>query len=120
MNAIIGLSVVLSVISGDVFSKIRNLRDPTKKMSKSSPDENSRIELTDSPDVIRYRIKKALTDSTSAISYDPDGRPGVSNLIAIHAAITGLDTNQLCDQVSSLDTGKYVVIILRIYFYLLT
>lgn len=62
-----------------------SLRDPTLKMSKSHVDENSRILLTDTPELIRSKIKVAVTDSIDGISYAPDNRPGVSNLIELYA-----------------------------------
>lgn len=63
--------------------RIMSLQDPTKKMSKSDPDERSRILITDSRDEINLKIKHALTDSVPGVSYDRDSRPGVSNLIDI-------------------------------------
>jgi len=52
-------------------------------MSKSDPDPLSRILLTDLPDEINKKIRLAVTDSESNITYDPDRRPGVSNLLDI-------------------------------------
>ncbi|KAN0075991.1 hypothetical protein V8E54_007261 [Elaphomyces granulatus] len=63
--------------------RVRSLKDPTLKMSKSHHDQRSRILLTDSPEEIGMKIKFALTDSDPVISYDPIHRPGVSNLIEI-------------------------------------
>lgn len=65
-----------------------SLRKPTQKMSKSDPDPRSRISIIDSPDEIRQKIKGATTDSISGISYDPEKRPGISNLIEIYKHIT--------------------------------
>ncbi|KAI5850270.1 hypothetical protein DFP73DRAFT_538783 [Morchella snyderi] len=71
--------------------RVMSLSDPTKKMSKSAPDLKSRILLTDSPTSVRGKIKVALTDSleTHGITYDPQKRPGLSNLIEIYAHIQG-------------------------------
>lgn len=52
-------------------------------MSKSDASVNSRILITDSPEVIVKKINRAQTDSVDAISYDPANRPGVANLIDI-------------------------------------
>lgn len=60
-----------------------SLRDPKLKMSKSDADPRSRILLTDSPEDINKKIRLAVTDSEPNISYDPDLRPGVSNLLDI-------------------------------------
>lgn len=57
----------LNDFSASEYGRIRSLRDPSKKMSKSDPDEKSRICLTDSPDTIVKNIKKAVTDFTSEV-----------------------------------------------------
>ncbi|KAK0892253.1 Tryptophan--tRNA ligase, mitochondrial [Friedmanniomyces endolithicus] len=63
--------------------RVMSLKDPMAKMSKSHTNPNSRILLTDSEETIRTKIKAAVTDSMDSITYDPEGRPGVSNLIDI-------------------------------------
>ena len=63
--------------------RVMSLTDPTAKMSKSHPNPKSRIFLTDPEDVIRNKIKAAVTDSHGNVSYDPERRPGVSNLLDI-------------------------------------
>lgn len=69
--------------------KILSLRNPDKKMSKSDPDQNSCIYVNEEPEAIAKKIRKATTDSIQGgIYYDPDGRPGVSNLINIVSGIT--------------------------------
>ena len=75
-----------------------SLRNPLQKMSKSDNQEASRINLTDSPDEIRKKIRKAVTDSTSRITYDPDERPGVSNLVSIYAALADLTHDEVCER----------------------
>ena len=60
-----------------------SLKSPLQKMSKSHEDPLSRIILTDSPDEIRKKVKHALTDSISGISYNSVQRPGVANLLEI-------------------------------------
>jgi tryptophanyl-tRNA synthetase len=60
-------------------------------MSKSDPSDASRILLKDSPGAIRTKIRKAVTDSEPTVSYNPESRPGVSNLINIYAA--AIDTS---------------------------
>ncbi|EPQ26920.1 uncharacterized protein PFL1_05555 [Pseudozyma flocculosa PF-1] len=68
--------------------RILSLRDPTSKMSKSAPDVNSRILLTDTPAQISSKIRKAVTDAERTISYDPTNRPGVSNLLSILSGLS--------------------------------
>jgi tryptophanyl-tRNA synthetase len=58
-------------------------------MSKSAVDPNSRILLTDPYETIVKRIRSAVTDSISGITFDPVGRPGTSNLLTILSACTG-------------------------------
>ena len=67
--------------------RMMSLRDPSSKMSKSDFSANSRIDLTDTSDVVQRRIRKAVTDSVPFITYDPTGRPGVSNLLQLYASL---------------------------------
>ncbi|KAJ1836089.1 Tryptophan--tRNA ligase, mitochondrial [Coemansia sp. RSA 2706] len=71
--------------------RVMSLKDPLRKMSKSDPNEQSRITLTDTDDQIMRKIRKAHTDSIPGLSYDPDTRPGISNLFAIYAALNDTD-----------------------------
>jgi tryptophanyl-tRNA synthetase len=64
-----------------------SLKNPLKKMSKSDLVDQSRINLTDSPDEIKSKIKKATTDSISGISYNVSSRPGITNLLHILMSI---------------------------------
>ncbi|KAL8791425.1 MAG: hypothetical protein Q9213_000041 [Squamulea squamosa] len=63
--------------------RVMSLKDPRVKMSKSHEDPRSRILLNDSPEMIRMKIKAALTDSIDGLYYDPAQRPGVSNLLML-------------------------------------
>lgn len=60
-----------------------SLYDPRFKMSKSDQHERSRIQINDHPDEIAKKVRLAETDSEVGIAYDPDKRPGVSNLLVI-------------------------------------
>jgi len=68
-------------------ARIMSLDDPTKKMSKSNPNPNSYIALNDSPDMIRKKIRRAVTDSGSEIVAAPD-KPALTNLVSIYAILT--------------------------------
>lgn len=70
-----------------VGAKIMSLQDPGAKMSKSDPNPHATIYLTDTDKQIEKKLKKAVTDSGSEITYDDD-KPGVKNLIQIQSAIT--------------------------------
>lgn len=67
-------------------AKVCSLQDPTAKMSKSDPDENSRVSIIDDEATIVRRFKRAVTDSGNEICVRED-KPGISNLINIYAAI---------------------------------
>jgi tryptophanyl-tRNA synthetase len=62
-------------------------------MSKSAPDIQSRILLTDTPSQIQFKIRGAVTDSIKGITFDPVNRPGCANLLNILAASTGRDVH---------------------------
>ncbi|KAJ0116417.1 hypothetical protein J7T55_007397 [Diaporthe amygdali] len=70
--------------------RVMSLTDPTKKMSKSDANPASRVLITDAPAEIRKKVMRAVTDSQSgSVSYDPESRPGVSNLLEILAILEG-------------------------------
>ena len=75
---------------GKASAKIMGLQDPTAKMSKSATNPNDVILLEDEPDVIIKKFKKAVTDSENKVRFDPENKPGVSNLMQIYSSITGL------------------------------
>ncbi len=68
-------------------AKILDLQDPTAKMSKSLGDAGT-VNLLDDPAVITKKIKRAVTDTETEVRYDPDAKPGVSNLLSVLAAVT--------------------------------
>ena len=70
--------------------KICGLQEPTKKMSKSDRTDTGCIYIEDTPDIIRKKIKKAVTDSEGKVYYDLDNKPGVSNLLTIYSALKGI------------------------------
>jgi tryptophanyl-tRNA synthetase len=87
-------------------ARIMSLDDPTKKMSKSSPNPNSYIALSDPADVIRKKIKRAVTDSGSEIVVDP-GKPALSNLISIYAVLTDVTPEQVQEQFAGKGYGAF-------------
>ncbi len=68
--------------------RIRDLLNPEKKMSKSTPAENSKIMLSDAPELARKKIMSATTDSYAKVKYDMFNQPGISNLLQIEALST--------------------------------
>jgi len=73
---------------GKVGAKIMSLQDPKRKMSKSDPDDCF-VSMLDPADVVRRKLRRAVTDSDSEIRFDAENKPGVSNLLAIYCALTG-------------------------------
>ncbi|CAH7667571.1 hypothetical protein PPACK8108_LOCUS1977 [Phakopsora pachyrhizi] len=71
------------------MAKILNLRNPSQKMSKSSPSVQSRILITDSPQEIQSKITLAVADSIKFVTYNPINKPRISNLLDIYCSITG-------------------------------
>lgn len=69
-------------------AKIYDLQDPTAKMSKSALSPNGVVSLLDTPKQVAKKIRSAVTDSGSEISYDPVAKPGIANLLAIYSALT--------------------------------
>lgn len=72
-----------------VGAKINDLQDPQKKMSKSCENPNGSIFLSDDRDTVIRKFKRAVTDSGSEIIYDPENKPGVSNLLTIYSVFAG-------------------------------
>ena len=71
----------------EMGAKIMDLQEPTKKMSKSSPNPKGIIYLLDDEKTIRKKIMSAVTDSDATIYYDPENKPGISNLLTIYASL---------------------------------
>jgi len=76
-------------------ARIMSLQDPSKKMSKSDSNQLGTINLLDTEDQIREKIKRAVTDSGSEIKYDEKEKPAISNLLTIYSAVSGLTVEQL-------------------------
>lgn len=76
-------------------AKILDLQDPTSKMSKSSP--SGCIFILDEPSVVMKKFKTAVTDSGKDIKYDPENKPGVSNLISIIKSVTNKSIQEIED-----------------------
>jgi tryptophanyl-tRNA synthetase len=94
---------------GDVFpipdayipetsARVMSLTDPTAKMSKSDANVKASISILDDPDVVRKRIKSAVTDSDPIVRYDVDEKPGISNLLEIMSACTDRSIDDLVAQ----------------------
>jgi len=78
-------------IQRDKGLRIRSLSDPSKKMSKSSPDEKSKILLSDTPEAATKKIMSATTDSVGIINFDWETQPGIASLLQILALLSQRD-----------------------------
>lgn len=76
-------------------AKIMDLAEPTSKMSGTTSTEQGLILLSDPPARIAKKIKSAVTDAEREIRYDPQAKPGVSNLLSIESALTGTPVQTL-------------------------
>ncbi|MBF6044353.1 tryptophan--tRNA ligase [Streptomyces sp. NRRL B-1677] len=76
-------------------AKIYDLQDPSAKMSKSAANPKGLINLLDEPKVSAKKIKSAVTDTDTVIRFDPENKPGVSNLLTIYATLTGTGMAEL-------------------------
>lgn len=88
-------------------TKIMDLVDPTKKMSKSSENQNGVIRILDKPDVMRKKIMRATTDSQMSVRYDEANKPGISNLINIYSALSGLKTEEVESKFDGSNYGTF-------------
>ena len=103
--------VVPKAVNPLFAARIMDLADPTKKMGKSSAVQGGVIRLLDPPDAIARKIKRAVTDTGTDVRYDPDAKPGISNLLEILAACTGSATPRALEtQFSSYGQLKTAVI----------
>lgn len=82
----------------DTGLRIRSLTDPSKKMSKSSTDQKSKINLHDSPGEARKKIMGAVTDTVGAVNFDFDTQPGISSLLQMLAILTNTPQQDINSQ----------------------
>ncbi|EYE88086.1 tryptophanyl-tRNA synthetase [Fervidicella metallireducens AeB] len=89
-----------------VGARIMSLQDPNKKMSKSDENENAYILIIDSPDVIRKKIKRAVTDSLGVVAYN-DEQPGIKNLLNIYSKLSGESIEAIVERYEGQGYGKF-------------
>src|SRR4051812_10130797 len=83
--------VVPRAVIPKVGARIKDLQDPTRKMSKSEESPQGTILLLEDPKSVERKIKRAVTDTESEVRYDPAEKPGVANLLELLGAATGGD-----------------------------
>jgi tryptophanyl-tRNA synthetase len=81
--------VVPEGVYPETGGRVMNLQEPDVKMSKSRGAESGTVLMLDPPDTIRKKVKSAVTDSGSEVRYDPEQKPGISNLIELMTVVTG-------------------------------
>lgn len=91
----------------EVGTKIMDLVDPTKKMSKTEENPKGVIGLLDDPNVARKKIMGATTDSETVVRYDEKNKPGISNLINIYASLTGLTIHEVEEKFKNSNYGEF-------------
>ena len=100
--------VVPEPITPKVGGRIMSLSDPLRKMSKSDQEgEKGVIYLGDDLKVARKKIMSAVTDSDNKIYYDKENKPGISNLLAIYAALTGISIEACVDRFKDYQYGGF-------------
>jgi len=90
-------------------TRVMSLRDGTKKMSKSDPSESSRINMTDGPDEIARKIRKAKTDP-NVLPANPKGlenRPEAANLFAVFSALADKSVEEVCKRFEGAQFSKF-------------
>ncbi|MDD4644134.1 MAG: tryptophan--tRNA ligase, partial [Bacilli bacterium] len=103
---------------GDVFkvpmsiipkegARIKDLQDPTKKMSKSDDDHRGCILILDEEDVIRKKIMGAVTDSDNKIYFDEKNKPGLSNLMNIYGALCNMNMDEIQEKFKDSNYGDF-------------
>jgi len=99
-------------------ARIMDLQAPTSKMSKSSDSPQGVVLLSDTESQIAKKFKRAVTDNDGEVRFDPENKPGVSNLLSILAVATGGDPSQLAENYSQYgplktDTAEAVLELVR-------
>ena len=106
-----------NALYGDVFTipegyfpkvgaRVMSLQEPTRKMSKSDP-EDTYIAILDTPEIIRKKIRRAVTDSENRVVFDPENKPGVANLMSIMSALDGKTMEEISNEYSGQGYGKF-------------
>ncbi len=88
-------------------ARVMSLSDGTKKMSKSDPSELSRIDLTDSPELIQKKIKKCKTDPQRGLEFDNPDRPECHNLLSLYQLFSGQSRDAVAAECAEMGWGQF-------------
>ena len=99
-------------------ARVMDLQNPTGKMSKSAVSPQGTVDLLDEPSVVEKKVKRAVTDSGDDVTWDPENRPGVANLLSILAAATDREPATVAEDYSQFgplkkDTAEALVALLE-------
>ena len=111
------IAMRFNAIYGDVFTipegyfpkvgaRVMSLLEPERKMSKSDPEETY-IAILDRPEIIRKKIRRAVTDSDNSVVFDPERKPGVANLMSIMSALSGKSMEEITAAYDGQGYGKF-------------
>ncbi len=99
--------VVPQPLISQTGTKIKDLKDPTKKMSKSEESPNGVITLLDDVELAKKKIMSATTDSEMSIKFDEEKKPGISNLINIYSSLTGKTISEVEKEFEECNYGTF-------------
>lgn len=88
-------------------ARVMSLTNGQNKMSKSDPNDNSRITLLDSPEVITKKIKRAKTDPQMGLEFDNPERPETDNLLSLYALLSGKGRSKAFEECSEMGWGRF-------------
>jgi tryptophanyl-tRNA synthetase len=91
----------------EVGGRIMDLQEPGKKMSTTLSSEQGAVYVTDSPEAIRKKFRSAVTDSEREVRYDPETKPGISNLLEIMSVATGEPISDLAARFAEAGYGTF-------------
>lgn len=114
------VAIRFNKLYGDIFTvpepliskqgaKVMSLQEPDKKMSKSDSNANNYVLIIEQPDSIIKKFKKAVTDSGSEIRYDPENKPGISNLLTIYATVKNVSVAQAEQEFAGARYGDFKI-----------
>jgi len=89
------------------LAKINDLQDPNSKMSKSATSMAGVVELMDTPDATIKKFKSSVTDAGKEIKFDEKEKPGISNLLTIHSALSGKSIKDLENEFAGKGYGDF-------------
>lgn len=101
--------VVPRAVTPPAGARIKDLADPTRKMDKSASDSAGVLFVLDEPDLLRRKVKRAVTDSLGRLEYRPDEQPGLANLLEVLAACQGKSPREVASGYSSYGEVKDAV-----------